>query len=186
MRPQPLTALTRFGLGPKPGEIATASSDPVGYVRAQCFRPEAALIAAPYVKDRETILDLYVQVQEPVMEARRASRQGEAGGEAMFQDAVLARRDVVRDIMFGDIAARYAHGLATTAPFVERLVLFWSNHFAVDRNRGTPLRFVAGLFERDAIRPFVLGYFADMLAAAVTHPAAPRHPPGPRARPPRR
>ena len=57
------------------------------------------------------------------------------------------------------------------AGFVERLVRFWSNHFCVSVAKGFIERSVAGSFEREAIRPFVLGRFSDMLLAAERHPA---------------
>lgn len=55
--------------------------------------------------------------------------------------------------------------------YSERLVAFWSNHFAVSVNKGNPVRTFAGLMEREAIRPNVYGRFADMLLAVETHPA---------------
>ena len=54
---------------------------------------------------------------------------------------------------------------------VERLVAFWSNHFAISLAKGGPTRVSAGAFEREAIRPFVLGRFSDMLLAVESHPA---------------
>jgi uncharacterized protein (DUF1800 family) len=55
--------------------------------------------------------------------------------------------------------------------FVERLVAFWSNHFCISANKGGLARMWAGSFEREAIRPFVFGRFADMLKAVEQHPA---------------
>ena len=55
--------------------------------------------------------------------------------------------------------------------FVERLVVFWSNHFCISANKGGLARMWAGSFEREAIRPHVLGRFADMLKAVEQHPA---------------
>jgi uncharacterized protein (DUF1800 family) len=55
--------------------------------------------------------------------------------------------------------------------FVERLVAFWSNHFCISAAKGEPARIWAGAFEREAIRPHVLGHFADMLRAVEQHPA---------------
>jgi uncharacterized protein (DUF1800 family) len=49
-------------------------------------------------------------------------------------------------------------------------VWFWSNHFCVSADKG-PTRPICGAFEREAIRPHVLGKFADMLLAVETHPA---------------
>ena len=48
---------------------------------------------------------------------------------------------------------------------------FWSNHFAVSMSKGGPTSVAAGAFEREAIRPYVLGRFSDMLLAAESHPA---------------
>ena len=55
--------------------------------------------------------------------------------------------------------------------FAERLVAFWSNHFCISATKGELARIWAGSFEREAIRPHVLGRFADMLKAVEQHPA---------------
>lgn len=44
---------------------------------------------------------------------------------------------------------------------------FWSNHFCVNADATV----MAGAYEREAIRPYALGRFADMLQAAESHPA---------------
>ncbi|MCA0424214.1 MAG: DUF1800 family protein [Proteobacteria bacterium] len=67
--------------------------------------------------------------------------------------------------------ARVVHAIRQPVGLVERLVMFWSNHFAVSIQKGLPLRALAGPFEREAIRPHVLGRFEDMLLAVEQHPA---------------
>jgi uncharacterized protein (DUF1800 family) len=67
--------------------------------------------------------------------------------------------------------ARIRAGALATVGFHERLVAFWANHFAVAASKGPFIRVTAGAFEREAIRPFVLGRFADMLRAVEQHPA---------------
>jgi uncharacterized protein (DUF1800 family) len=52
--------------------------------------------------------------------------------------------------------------------FVERLVWFWSNHFCVSADK---ILSMAGAYEREAIRPHVLGRFVDMFTAVESHPA---------------
>ena len=47
---------------------------------------------------------------------------------------------------------------------------FWSNHFCISADKG-PTRPLCGAYEREAIRPHVLGKFSDMLLAVETHPA---------------
>jgi uncharacterized protein (DUF1800 family) len=52
----------------------------------------------------------------------------------------------------------------------EVLVDFWLNHFNVYNGKG-PIRMLLTSYERDAIRPYVLGHFKDMLLATARHPA---------------
>jgi uncharacterized protein (DUF1800 family) len=52
----------------------------------------------------------------------------------------------------------------------EVLVDFWMNHFNVFNGKGVD-RVLLTSFERDAIRPYVLGHFKDMLLATARHPA---------------
>src|SRR5262249_50106833 len=63
---------------------------------------------------------------------------------------------------------RIEAAVAAEIGFVERLVWFWSNHFCVSANKIVSM---AGAYEREAIRPRVLGPFGDMLAAVESHPA---------------
>ncbi|MEP7354032.1 MAG: DUF1800 domain-containing protein [Acidobacteriota bacterium] len=58
----------------------------------------------------------------------------------------------------------------------EVLVDFWYNHFNVDLNKNVQNaqnleQVLIGSYERDAIRPYVLGHFKDMLLATARHPA---------------
>jgi uncharacterized protein (DUF1800 family) len=54
---------------------------------------------------------------------------------------------------------------------VERLVAFWSNHLCVSSAGKALVAPQAGGYERDAIRPHVLGRFEDMVQASARHPA---------------
>lgn len=52
----------------------------------------------------------------------------------------------------------------------EILTDFWFNHFNVSLTKGQSQQYVL-TYERDAIRPYVLGSFKDMLMATAKHPA---------------
>lgn len=52
----------------------------------------------------------------------------------------------------------------------EVLTDFWFNHFNVSLSKGASQQFVL-TYERDAIRPFVLGNFIDLLMHTAQHPA---------------
>jgi uncharacterized protein (DUF1800 family) len=79
-------------------------------------------------------------------------------------------RKASRDYYLTSVAARTDAALTTPAPFVERLVHFWANHFAVSADKLVVIG-LAGLLEFEAIRPHVLGRFEDMLVAVEQHPA---------------
>ena len=81
----------------------------------------------------------------------------------------LARRQG-RDFYASAVGARAQVALTSEAPFVERMVHFWANHFAVSADKLTVIG-LAGRLEFDAIRPHVLGNFKDMLHAVERHPA---------------
>ncbi|MBV8104266.1 MAG: DUF1800 family protein [Hyphomicrobiales bacterium] len=78
---------------------------------------------------------------------------------------------VVQAQFSAEASARLQKQLQARAGFVERLVAFWSNHFAVSAAKSAELRIAAGPFEREAIRPNALGKFSALLRAAETHPA---------------
>ncbi len=55
--------------------------------------------------------------------------------------------------------------------FHERLAAFWVDHFSTNIGKSGDLRQLVPKQERDAIRPHLTGRFADLLSAAVRHPA---------------
>jgi uncharacterized protein (DUF1800 family) len=69
---------------------------------------------------------------------------------------------------FREAKAHYDAAVRAEIGFAERLVWFWSNHFCVNSD---DIRQQGGSYEREAIRPHVLGKFVDLLIAAETHPA---------------
>jgi uncharacterized protein (DUF1800 family) len=79
--------------------------------------------------------------------------------------------NIIQKTFRAEALARLQRAVIADCGFVERLVVFWSNHFCISANKGGPSRMWAGSFEREAIRPHVLGRFADMLKAVEQHPA---------------
>ena len=66
--------------------------------------------------------------------------------------------------------ARFAMAREAEIGLVERLVAFWSNHFCVSVVKGEVVRATAGSFEREAIRPYVLGPVRRHAARGRTSP----------------
>jgi uncharacterized protein (DUF1800 family) len=84
---------------------------------------------------------------------------------AAAADAVPHPRE---KIYLDEAKARTEAALSAEIGFTERLVWFWSNHFCVSAD---VIRSMAGAYEREAIRPHVLGRFTDLVLAAEGHPA---------------
>ena len=79
--------------------------------------------------------------------------------------------NIIQKTFRAEALARLQRATMADCGFVERLVVFWSNHFCISAGKGGLARMWAGSFEREAIRPHVLGRFADMLKAVEQHPA---------------
>jgi len=151
-------ALNRFGLGARPGE--PEPSDPRGWLLAQIAQYQPAPKAWSGQPAASTLV---VEYQQQIRSLRQAD-------EAATATARQALRQNARGHYLSAVQARTQSALDTPTPFVERLVHFWANHFAVSVDKSVVLS-MAGAFEAEAIRPHVLGRFEDLLLAAEQHPA---------------
>ena len=152
-------AVNRFGLG------VSTYSDPIPndakkWLNTQFGQYQAVPNAWANQRNTSAIVADLAQYQ---MQTRNTSNNDQDAVKRAF------RRDV-RDDYLAAVNARAQSALTTPAPFVERLVHFWSNHFAVSVQKPA-VTDLAGAFELEAIRPFVLGNFKDMLLAVEKHPA---------------
>ena len=159
-------ALNRFGLGARPDD--TVAGDPRRWLIDQFarFDPRPAGFAA--LDDAGAAVAQYRKEQQA--KRRVAKSGGDSGATAELKAGRQDFRQDVQALYRAGVQARADSALATEAPFVERLVHFWSNHFCVSADNAQVTAFAAP-FERDAIRPHVLGKFSDMLLAVEQHPA---------------
>jgi uncharacterized protein (DUF1800 family) len=159
-------AANRFGLGARPGELALIGGESHEWLRAQLRAPAPAL-SAPGLRSSAQIL---AQALELRRESRAQRNVQSAASARAPEDAMQRLPQYLRPIYTLEVTARLQHAVSTERPFLERLTQFWANHFAISIDK----LFIAGLagsFEREAIRPHVLGHFSDMLLAVETHPA---------------
>ena len=162
-------AATRFGVGARAGEIAAASRDPRGYLKAQIRASGAEVFATGGETTPQRLAAFRQYRQERAMAARDvAAKGGATNGEAA--DPVKAAQQFIRRKGPADVQARLQLGVATDAGFRERWALFWANHFTVSATKVQTATLV-GPYENEAIRPNVFGRFADLLGAVETHPA---------------
>jgi uncharacterized protein (DUF1800 family) len=178
-------ALHRFGLGPRPGSIAAIASDPRGALLAELERPGAGRIDNPElmssVQASRAAFDARAARQAKQIVAERAKKEaerlaGQGMGDEMAADGAKSAAPAPakqgptfeRQNFLKEVKARLDAAFDAEIGFVERLVWFWSNHFCVSTD--TVPNMVGG-YEREAIRPHVLGRYVDMLLAAEGHPA---------------
>jgi uncharacterized protein (DUF1800 family) len=91
-----------------------------------------------------------------------------ADNETAAKMAAEAVPDPGRQIYLNEAKARTDAAVVAEIGFAERLVWFWSNHFCISADK---IQSMSGAYEREAIRPHILGRFADMLQAVEGHPA---------------
>jgi len=143
--------------------------------------------AAPDTKPQRRNLSLSsiameISPKEPAMQsaAKNGANATTAPGEAAPNPAMQPNAvkpppqqplNVIQKTFRAEALARLQRATLAECGFSERLVAFWSNHFCISANKGGLARMWAGSYEREAIRPHVLGRFGDMLKAVEQHPA---------------
>jgi uncharacterized protein (DUF1800 family) len=192
-------ALHRFGFGPRPGSIAAIAPDPRGALVADLDRPKAGqIIAAAGLMTsgaaNRAAFEFFAERNAKTRvaklredEAKRVAAESGAAGTMMEAKpemqpdaakppagapaantpATPPPETVPQQIFFAEARARFDAAIGAELGFVERLVWFWSNHFCVNADDTV----MAGAYEREAIRPHVLGRFVELLEAAEGHPA---------------
>lgn len=154
-------AVTRFGLGARPGELAALQGDPMAWLKGQISPAGAEPIpnGGARTPDRLASLAAY----------RMVRKEARADGQPK-SDPVVSASMMLRDSVAEDFVARARLGATTPAGFRERWALFWANHFTASATK-LVTALVCGPYENEALRPRVFGRFEDLLIAASSHPA---------------
>ena len=174
--------LHRFGFGPVGNAIAAIAADPRGALLADLERPGAGQIDAPNLmssaKAARDVADFRAERRAEQKLATRQQKPANTSGtesEAATQMAkspgaidAAQKPPLPQQIILSEAKARFDAAATAEIGLVERLVWFWSNHFCVSADKDAAM---VGAYEREAIRPHVLGRFADLLQAAESHPA---------------
>ncbi len=169
--------LHRFGFGPRAGTIAAIAADPQGAVAAELDQPNAGQVTDPGLLSSDGAFRAVFEFNATRAAEAKLARLGRGAGESSVEVETEAAEKpasgksraipLPRRNFLAEAKARIDAVRAAEIGFVERLVWFWSNHFCVSQDSSV----MAGGYEREAIRPHVLGRFVDMLVAAESHPA---------------
>jgi uncharacterized protein (DUF1800 family) len=169
-------ALHRFGFGPRVGSIAAIADDPQGAITADLDRPNAGQVAQSGLLSSAGAYRAVFEFNAARAAEGKLAQLGKRAGAAASETASAAADKPAADggapplpqqIFLAEAKARIAAARDAEIGFAERLVWFWSNHFCISRDTSP----MAGGYEREAIRPHMLGRFIDLLLAAESHPA---------------
>lgn len=137
-----LVAFNRFGLGARPGGMNRIGRNPRAAVLAELAEPGIMRIRAPRLPDYAAACAVI---------------------HTGFHEEI--------ELNGRELTARIEKHMEPEIGFVERLVLFFSNHFSMTIHKDGAVRATVGQLERDVIRRHVLGRFEDMLLGVMMHPA---------------
>ena len=162
---QILHAIQRLTFGPKPGDIDAVRA--VGlekWIQSQ-LNPES-IEENPVLQERLKPLESLTMTPNELLSV--TAQPGRTiildGFSIVPVQAMTQRRTPDMDLRDGKLY----RAIYSNRQLEEVLVDFWFNHFNVTTAKGGV--FVAD-YEREAVRPFVLGKFKDMLVATALHPS---------------
>ena len=161
-----LHAVNRMSFGPAPGEVARVMQMGVNRYVDEQLNPERLSIPQQLSQQLDSLHitrlsqdDLISQYRE----ARQAAKKDKDTGKE-------ERRDMVKTVTLESGEARLLRALQSPRQLEEVMVDFWFNHFNVFSGKGLD-RVLVENYEREAIRPYAMGKFRDLLGATAHHPA---------------
>jgi uncharacterized protein (DUF1800 family) len=179
--------LNRLGFGARPGDIERVRSIGIGRYIDEQLHPERvadrdveghlAGLSTLQMSSRQ-IAD---QFEIPQLKARRAARQASKNDGKDDKDTEKEKQDAnarpdpemqrrANSPLIELSEQKVLRAVYSTRQLQEVLVDFWFNHFNVDARKGAD-RFMLTEYEREDIRPHVLGKFRDLLEATAKSPA---------------
>jgi uncharacterized protein (DUF1800 family) len=182
--------LNRFSFGPLPGQVAEVQK--MGLENWFLQQLDAK-------QPNEELDELLTQYPLMSLSTQELAKKCVDGGQVLkmaIEDTIISKEDVakgkddIRKLYRDDLAAYMKEkGLVPRQEMVRQLICqkiirslksqnqlqevltnFWFNHFNVSLTKNESARFIP-TYERDVIRPNVLGHFEDLLLATAKSPA---------------
>lgn len=159
--------LNRLTFGPTAADVAHVRQIGIDAYIAEQLDPEA-IPELPELTEKLARLDT-LQL-DPIQLFRQYGPILPVAGVKATPEEQKARRQESRIIVEQARAARIYRALYSRRQLQEVMVDFWYNHFNIFAQKGLDHLWV-GAYERDAIRPYALGHFRDLLLATAKSPA---------------
>jgi uncharacterized protein (DUF1800 family) len=161
-----LHVLNRLGYGPKPGDIDKVLGMGIErYIDAQ-LSPDSMPLPSALTQRLATLQAANMSAGESLarfLDARQAVKQDQEEGKQKQREIYQRMTEEIGQ-------ARLVRAIDSPRQLEEVMVDFWFNHFNVFAGKGLDRALIAS-YERDAIRPYALGRFRELLGATAKHPA---------------
>jgi uncharacterized protein (DUF1800 family) len=179
--------LNRIGFGPRPGDVERVRAFGLERYIDQQLHPER-IPDTPVTARLSGLTTLAMssreiadQIARPALEARRDKKKNAedakdaegtkgAGNDDRKPQMPTPEQRAANRVMVDLSEQKVLRAVYSERQLQEVLTDFWFNHFNVDARKGQD-RFMLTAYERDAIRPHVLGSFRDLLGATAKSPA---------------
>ncbi len=171
--------LSRTGFGPRPGNVEKVRAMGLQrYIDEQLYPERIPDVAIALRLTGLTTIgmssrQIAEQYELPQLEARRRRKaegkdKDAAPGDGKQPTDAMQQR--ATGVMIELAQQKLLRAVYSDRQLQEVLTDFWFNHFNVDARKGRD-RFLLTEYERDTIRPRVLGKFRDLLGATAKSPA---------------
>jgi uncharacterized protein (DUF1800 family) len=164
---QVLHILDRLAFGPSAADVKHVKAIGIERYIAEQLDPDAILESSELNK---RLAGLETLKLDPVQLFAEYGPLRATDGMQPSPEDQKARRQRARLILEQAQAARIWRALYSPRQLQEVMVDFWYNHFNVFANKALD-RLWVGAYEAEAIRPYALGRFRDLLGATAHHPA---------------
>jgi uncharacterized protein (DUF1800 family) len=162
-----LHVLNRLSYGPTGGEVARVMQIGVDRYIAEQLNPEGVALP-PALTQQIAALQVGQRSQRDLVMGYRELQRDAARDQS--EAAKAKRREMVQSINLESGQARVWQATQSPRQLNEVMVDFWFNHFNVFSGKGLD-RVLVESYERQAIRPYAMGRFRDLLVATAHHPA---------------
>jgi len=161
-----LHVLNRLGYGPAQGDLARVMQMGVDNYIDEQLHPERLTLPPSLVRQLGALDTTRLSQRELILQFRAAQQASRSDGN----EGQALRRELYQRLSLQAGEARLLRALQSPAQLQEVMVDFWFNHFNVYSGKGLDRALVEN-YEREAIRPYAMGRFKDLLHATAHHPA---------------
>jgi len=171
-----LHLLNRMTYGPRPGDLDDVKRMGIEAFIQQQLHPESLSLPESISADLAhneainlTPIDLFRQYSPQAMNEKLGIVGKQKADPETHKRFEAMRKEAYTGLYSEAAAARLRRAIESPRQLEELMVDFWFNHFNISNDKGLDHIWV-GAYEQQAIRPYVLGHFQELVEATAHHP----------------